>query len=125
MTRWEDRAACAGLDPRTMDAIFYPYADAGPDAYGAARTFCDRCPVRVECLEAALVEESQPGAMAFGMRGGLRPKERDRERNRRGMVRPAGPVPKCGTEQGAAKHRRAGEELCAACGWAVSRGEAW
>lgn len=65
-------------------AIFYPPASAlrrgrppknrprPPDAFERARIICRRCPVRSDCLEAAL----ESGDI-FGVRGGYSPKELD------------------------------------------------
>jgi hypothetical protein len=43
-------------------------AGAPGGSYGRARRICSACPVRVECLEAALVEEAGEG-FRTGMRG--------------------------------------------------------
>lgn len=70
---WQDRAACRGggigrwfADPRSAEAA-------------EAVTFCERCPVRNECLEDAL--EWEGGASTKdrgGIWGGLTPMERAR-----------------------------------------------
>ena len=69
---WQDRAACEGHpDPDLW------FADRGGSGhYVAARAICDRCPVRVECLGAAL-EEERHETQRFGMRGGYTGAERD------------------------------------------------
>lgn len=59
------------------------------DPYGSAREICLACPLILECLEAALAEET--GAMRFGMRGAKTPLERHRlVANRQQQARRAG-----------------------------------
>ena len=70
MGRWQDSAACEGLDPN----IFVPSEGRGNNgrtAYKKAREFCGKCPVKIECLNFALQEN-----MEFGMFGGTTPRER-------------------------------------------------
>lgn len=70
---WQDRAACAGMDP---DAFF---DDAGAEAGGEATfpaqawTACRSCPVTGDCLAADL---AAVGPRA-GLRAGLLPAQRD------------------------------------------------
>ena len=66
---WQERAACAGSDT----AIFFEYRHEP-----AALAMCGRCPVRAECLAAALAEETDAATgnplgrqMRHGVRGGL------------------------------------------------------
>jgi WhiB family redox-sensing transcriptional regulator len=60
---WEDRAACLGM-PTTL---FFP--ETGQSAQARrAKTICDSCPVRVDCLEAAIATDSHHD---HGIRGGL------------------------------------------------------
>jgi hypothetical protein len=70
---WRTRAACRSVDPE----IFFPTAEIGP-AYEAqvtvAKAICAGCPVRVECLDEALVRIPE------GIAGGLTPEERRRLR---------------------------------------------
>jgi WhiB family redox-sensing transcriptional regulator len=58
---WWDRAACK---PYPTD-LWFPIGHGGchgnGDLYDAARTICRRCPVRAECLDAALEEEADVG----------------------------------------------------------------
>jgi len=63
-TEWMMRAACRGMDA----AMFFP--EKGENA-GDAKTVCEGCPVRAECLELALVKREQ-----FGVWGGLSEKDR-------------------------------------------------
>jgi WhiB family redox-sensing transcriptional regulator len=49
-TNWRTRAACRGVDPD----VFFPKIPTA-QARSKAQAFCDRCPVRVECL--GLAEE--------------------------------------------------------------------
>lgn len=74
--RWEDRAACKG------EPLKYFFGT--PDRYGVdrhdpgllakGRRICDRCPVREECLDAALGK----GIDEFGVRGGTTKAEREK-----------------------------------------------
>lgn len=61
---WMGRAACRG----TATAKFYP--ERGASSYEPLRKLCAACPVRAECLEDALVYETDP-AHAYGFRAGL------------------------------------------------------
>lgn len=65
---WATRAACRG----TPTAMWFPRA---ASQYPAAQWYCDRCPVRRECLEEAL--RIEPADRRYGMRAGLNPRERD------------------------------------------------
>lgn len=71
---WLDHKACTD----NQDADFFPDTPSrAPAAYRRARTTCMACPVRAQCLEAALAEERGVGRpMRFGMRGGLSPTQR-------------------------------------------------
>jgi hypothetical protein len=66
---WRTRAACLSADSE----LFFPTAEAGPlheAQVAAAKAVCARCPVRVECLDEALVR------IPDGIAGGLTPEER-------------------------------------------------
>lgn len=63
---WRKNAACRGLDP----AIFYPQTDEEADE---AKSVCDRCNVRLACLENALIVREKDGVW-----GGATEKERRR-----------------------------------------------
>ena len=70
--RWQDRAACKGMDPQ----IFFgpEYAETVKekrDREDAAKAVCTTCPVREECLEYALDARE-----AYGIWGGLTELER-------------------------------------------------
>ena len=72
---WMTRAICRGMSP----AVFFPTDGAG---FEAARRICLECPVRVECLEYALVNHIDQGAW-----GGTSERERRRIlRRRRALV---------------------------------------
>ena len=65
---WTDRAACAVHDPD----LFTPRGRGGtPADWATPRAICHTCPVRGECLGAAIDEDD-----AWSMRGGLTPDER-------------------------------------------------
>lgn len=69
---WSERAACLG----TLTEMWFPgKGNAAKNAYKAAKWYCDRCPVRRQCLEEALRTELT--SCRFGMRAGLTPDERD------------------------------------------------
>jgi WhiB family redox-sensing transcriptional regulator len=67
-TDWRVKAACRPLD----SAIFFPDRTAyRNDDIASAKAVCRRCPVREECLEAAM-----DGREKIGIWGGLTPVER-------------------------------------------------
>lgn len=51
---WRSLASCHGADP----ALFHPK---NPDRMGDAASYCGICPVRLHCLDFALVQERQDG----------------------------------------------------------------
>ena len=69
---WRTRAACAGVDPD----VFLPDRGESPEE---ALSYCCRCEVRAECLEAAF----DLGQQAVGVWGGTSARER-RDARRRG-----------------------------------------
>jgi WhiB family transcriptional regulator, redox-sensing transcriptional regulator len=73
---WETRGACRHSDPD----LFFPVATRGPALrqLAKAKQVCERCPVRVQCLEYAL----QSG-QSFGVWGGASEEERRLMRRRR------------------------------------------
>jgi WhiB family redox-sensing transcriptional regulator len=77
---WQAVGACRGIDP----AVFFP--DEGDASSAAsAKAICATCPVRTECLEAALVRREK-----FGVWGGASEAERRRMiRQRRALRRAA------------------------------------
>ena len=78
MSDWRDRASCVGLDGEG----FFPTGTwQGPNesrqAYAVALRVCIRCPVREQCLDAALAEEGPSSRHnRYGMRGGMTPGQR-------------------------------------------------
>ena len=70
---WADAALCLGMSD--ADEVFF-----GRRGNAAALPICAACVVRVECLDAALVEESglSNREHIHGVRGGLLPRERAR-----------------------------------------------
>lgn len=73
---WANRAACSP-DRLAVDIPFF-YGAPGYDER-AAKYVCSRCPVAIECLDAAMREEAQwNGVYRFGIRGGLTATERTR-----------------------------------------------
>ena len=72
---WAARGACRHSDPD----LFFPVAGRGPALRQLARakSVCERCPVRVQCLEYAL----QSG-QSFGVWGGASEEERRLMRRR-------------------------------------------
>ena len=75
-TDWRREAACTGYDPE----LFFPIGTAGASAQQTeqARQICQRCPVRLRCLDWAV----QVGA-DHGVWGGLSEEERRALRRRR------------------------------------------
>jgi hypothetical protein len=80
---WRDRAACSALPPDTFFEDVIPSNADGTD--GAlnhdglvfARTVCASCPVRLQCHEAAMLEEAGSAAnRRHGVRGGVTPAQR-------------------------------------------------
>lgn len=63
---WRELAICRGLDP----SLFFPDRD-DDRTRDSAKAICAICPVRVDCLEDALLEKYQNG-----IRGGMTPRER-------------------------------------------------
>lgn len=68
---WHDHAACAGVDPD----LFFPSRGASTRE---AKAVCAGCPVRSDCLEAAMA-----GGEKFGIWGGMSERERRRLRRER------------------------------------------
>ena len=76
MKVWLDEVACHSVDPE----VFYP-KNGHP---GKAKRVCSGCPVRLECLARALVEEAEfeenperfDRNYRHGVRGGLTARER-------------------------------------------------
>ncbi|MFD6970710.1 WhiB family transcriptional regulator [Streptomyces sp. NPDC059949] len=67
---WRQAAACTGLAD-----LFFPHDDRRDEPQ--AKKICRRCPVRTECLNAALAEEGTANQWArYGIRGGLNPRQR-------------------------------------------------
>lgn len=65
---WADRAACRNVDPET----FFPKREGNT---AEAKKVCAACPVKSECAEYAIANR-----IAYGVWGGLSPKERHRLR---------------------------------------------
>ncbi len=89
MHQWQNRAACADLDPD----VFFPskreVSGVESSEASAALEICRGCPVKVHCLEAALKEEKCEKAR-YGIRGGVTPAQRYRlYRRRRDLSRRA------------------------------------
>lgn len=77
---WEERAACRGLDPAIFfEATFSQLSGQyRPDGVERAKAICRPCPVREDCLEAALLRREPEGVW-----GGLTEEERRRLLRRR------------------------------------------
>ncbi|MFI6055474.1 WhiB family transcriptional regulator [Streptomyces violascens] len=84
---WQDAALCSGADPD----LFFPEPGATDEALQEAKAICSRCPVRQDCLEAALRAGERTGIC-----GGLTAGEREELLNpgARGKYsdRPANPM---------------------------------
>jgi WhiB family transcriptional regulator, redox-sensing transcriptional regulator len=64
--RWQDRAACFGIDPD----VFFPISE---EEAGQALAFCGICRIREECLAWALKNGER-----YGVWGGLTEQQRRR-----------------------------------------------
>lgn len=100
---WQIKAACAGMNRD----IFFPEFSFLTDP--VALTTCERCEVRVDCLNWALTTDQE-----FGIWGGLNEEQRraiDRTRNR-------AKCPDCRSDRIVEEDR---SEVCLSCGlsWAV------
>lgn len=69
---WRERAACRGV-PLDVANRFFPGDDNDCQYDASVRALCSKCPVRAECLSAALAAGEQ-----HGMWGGTTPRERRR-----------------------------------------------
>lgn len=76
-SRWRDDAACRNTDPD----LFFPVGsiDEAAEETRAALDLCQRCPVREQCLEFAMVTNQRDGIW-----GGM--SEEDRRRMRSAWV---------------------------------------
>ena len=93
---WRARAACRSVDPE----LFFPTAETGPvhDAQvTAAKAVCAVCPVRVECLDEALMRIPE------GIAGGLTPQERRRLRRPGQPTLAARAKARCGQREAAGR----------------------
>lgn len=72
---WHAEAACAGAE---LDVFFPPLGRSAREA----KAVCSGCPVRVQCLDEALVDPD----LDHGVRGGLSARERTRLRRDRGAA---------------------------------------
>lgn len=64
---WQTRAACRGFNPETW------FPDYGTGTPIAAKRICRHCEVKDACLESALCHDE-----AFGIWGGMTPRERNK-----------------------------------------------
>lgn len=69
---WRESATCREVDPD----LFFPEIHQAAQ-WAAAKEVCARCPVRLDCLDWAMKEESGLGRSArYGVLGGLSPQGR-------------------------------------------------
>lgn len=80
---WRHRALCRDEDPE----LFFPVGNSGPALLqiAEAKTVCERCPVREQCLEFALASGQDAGVW-----GGLSEDERRSLKRRRARARARG-----------------------------------
>ncbi|MEO7126844.1 MAG: WhiB family transcriptional regulator [Nakamurella sp.] len=80
---WRHRALCRDEDPE----LFFPVGNSGPALLqiAEAKTVCERCPVREQCLEFALATGQDAGVW-----GGLSEDERRSLKRRRARARARG-----------------------------------
>jgi len=72
---WRDRAACRGVNI----SVFFPEIPQGDSStwhWRQARTYCEGCTVKADCLAFVLPFEAEAGRRN-GMWAGMTPKERD------------------------------------------------
>lgn len=68
---WVEYAVCRSIDPE----LFFP--EIGQDWRAPQRVCASSCPVRLQCLDAAMrYELGRDRAQRFGVAGGLTPKKR-------------------------------------------------
>ncbi|ELP64101.1 transcription factor WhiB [Streptomyces turgidiscabies Car8] len=128
---WELRAACRAADPDTFFSS---------KSIGLARQLCQGCPVRMECLESALVrEDGVAKAFRTGLVAGLTGAQRwaigkQREVAAKAGAKPAKKKPRpkstrrwnlapCGTRAAYQRHVRKGEPVDDACRAANNAGK--
>lgn len=107
---WHQQGACRGLDTN----LFHPLR--GEDTRKAKKV-CSACPVKTECLSAALC-----GFEKHGIWGGLSERERRKIRGRlskAGLITTPAYLIDHGTSGGWHAHRRRGEVPCLACTAAI------
>lgn len=105
--RWRLQAACRGAPPD----LFITGGDDDDDPVNApaeARSYCDICPVRAECLAWAL-DHTTSSQRVVGIWGGLTEYQRDQLRRKRERAH----CPDCAS---AMIVREPTRELCLACG---------
>ena len=73
--KWRDRAACKGWSIENYNTFFPNTNGPKKDKWDEAYAFCQRCPVRRECLLLQLQATDAIDDKA-GMFGGLTPRER-------------------------------------------------
>jgi WhiB family redox-sensing transcriptional regulator len=73
---WRESARCREIGPEFF------FAEHKGESMSEAKSVCSRCEVRDECLEFAISK-----SMAFGVWGGLSPKQRRDEQARRNRER--------------------------------------
>ena len=120
---WELKAACRNVDP---DVFF------SKRTTGLARQTCRGCPVRMDCLEAALVREAgvakafriglvagTTGSQRWAIEqqrkaaaGGAKPKPKPKKKP---AGRPRGSAPQCGTPAAYQRHLRLKEPIDQEC----------
>jgi WhiB family transcriptional regulator, redox-sensing transcriptional regulator len=81
---WRRRAACWGTDPALFDRPEGKVPDHVRERQEkAAKAICNRCPVRMECLDYALGAPGVPAHTPYGVYGGMTEEERAREKRNR------------------------------------------
>lgn len=76
MHEWRDNAECQDVTDPTVFFPDIPSGDVRGFYWNNARSYCERCPVKRECLHSELPFEAETGRRN-GMWGGMTPKERD------------------------------------------------
>lgn len=77
---WGERAACSGLPVNRFFNDVWPDEETlaiDEEAFDRARSVCASCPVRLNCFEAAMIEEGGSAVTRrWGVRGGVTPAQR-------------------------------------------------
>lgn len=124
MNGWIARAECIGPDPRRFDERVSDETDKSfAERFEGAVAYCNRCPVKKECGQAA-AEDKASGIRAGSMWSNGKPirtpfRAKVRKRHVPKLPRVIDYQP-CGTHAAYSRHRRMSQQPCKACSAAES-----